>query len=86
MHTTFGQDWGFSLNLKLVLKFGKLAILNAKIPLNNARISRNDTMYKENIGLVDVATDVKTYIKSVFGATSPQYKTVSILKFTNYSN
>ena len=68
------------------LKAKNLAVLNAEIPLNNARISRNDIMYKENIGLVDVASDVKTYIKSVFGATSPQYKTVSTLKFTNYSN
>ena len=67
------------------LKAKNLAVLNAEIPLNNARISRNDTMYKDNIGLVDVATDVKTYIKSVFGATSPQYKTVSSLKFTKYS-
>ena len=68
------------------LKAKNLAVLNAEIPLNNARISRNDILYKENIGLVDVASDVKTYIKSVFGATSPQYKAVSTLKFTNYSN
>jgi len=27
--------------------------------------------------------DVKTYIKSVFGATSPQYKKISKIKFTN---
>ena len=68
------------------LKAKNLAVINAETPLNNARIARNDVMYKDNVGLVDVATDVKTYIKSVYGATSPQYKTVSSLKFTKYNN
>ena len=68
------------------LKAKNLAVINAETPLNNARISRNDVMYKDNVGLVDVAADVKTYIKSVYGATSPQYKTVSSLKFTKYNN
>ena len=68
------------------LKAKNLAVINAEIPLNNARIARNDVMYKDNVGLVDVAADVKTYIKSVYGATSPQYKTVSSLKFTKYNN
>lgn len=68
------------------LKAKNLAVVNAETPLNNARIARNDVMYKDNIGLVDVAVDVKTYIKSVYGATSPQYKIVSSLKFTKYNN
>ena len=68
------------------LKAKNLAVINAETPLNNARIARNDVMYKDNVGLVDVAIDVKTYIKSVYGATSPQYKTVSSLKFTKYNN
>ena len=68
------------------LKAKNLAVINAETPLSNARIARNTAMYKENIGLVDVATDVKTYIKSVFGATSAQYKQVSSLKFTKYTS
>jgi len=68
------------------LKAKNLAVVNAETPLNNARIARNDVMYKDNIGLVDVAVDVKTYIKSVYGAASPQYKIVSSLKFTKYNN
>lgn len=68
------------------LKIKNIAVTNAETPLSNARIARNDVMYKDNIGLVDVATDVKTYIKSVYGATSPQYKQVSSLKFTKYAN
>ncbi len=67
------------------LKAKNLAVINAETPLSNARIARNDTMYKNNVGLVDIATDVKTYIKSVYGATSPQYKQVSSLKFTKYA-
>ena len=41
-------------------------------------------MYKENSGLVFIAIDVKTYNKSVFGTTSPQFKQTSNLKFINY--
>ena len=37
---------------------------------------------KNGQGMVDTALDVKTYVKSVFGASSPQYKQVSALKFT----
>ena len=47
-------------------------------PLSNARISRNDILYKANTGLVDIALDTKTYIKSLYGATSPQYKQVFV--------
>jgi hypothetical protein len=64
------------------LKTKNSAVISATIPLSNARISRNDILYKENTGLVSIANDVKTYIKSVFGATSPQYKQISALKFT----
>ena len=60
------------------------AVINAEIPLSNLRISRNDILYKEITGLVDVAAAAKMYIKSVFGATSPQYKQVGPLKFTRY--
>ena len=57
------------------------AVVNATTPVSNARISRNDHLYNPKTGLVQVASDVKIYIKSVFGATSPQYKQVSKLKF-----
>ena len=64
------------------LKAKNTAVINAEVPLNNARITRNDVLYKPNTGLVDTALDVKIYIKSVFGATSPQYKKISKIKFT----
>lgn len=66
------------------LKAKNLAVVNADTLLSNARVARNITMYKDDIGLVDVANDVKTYVKSVFGATSPQYKQVCALKFVKY--
>ena len=51
------------------------------VQLSNSRIARNKILYSENTGLVDVALDSKTYIKSIFGATSPQYKQISKLRF-----
>ena len=68
-------------NLYTDLKTKNTAFINAITPLSNARISRNETLYKADIGLVDTALDVKTYIKSLFGATSPQYKQISKLEF-----
>ena len=51
------------------------------VQLSNSRIARNKILYSENTVLVDVALDSKTYIKSIFGATSPQYKQISKLRF-----
>jgi hypothetical protein len=50
------------------LKAKNSAVINAATPLSNARILRNEVLYKANI-------------KSVFGAGSPQYKQVSKLEF-----
>ena len=63
------------------LKAKNAAVVNTNTALSNARIARNDIMYKANTGLVDIALDTKTYIKSIYGATSPQYKQISKLEF-----
>lgn len=63
------------------LKTDNTAVVNASVALSNARIARNEILYKPLTGLVDVALDAKMYIKSVFGASSPQYKQVSKLAF-----
>jgi hypothetical protein len=65
------------------LKAKNTAVINTTVPLSNARISRNDVIYKETTGIVSVANDVKAYVKSIYGGTSPQYKQLSALKFTN---
>ena len=57
------------------------AVISATTPLSNARILRDDLLYKDGTGLVDIASDVKAYIKSVYGASSPQFKQVSKLGF-----
>ena len=47
----------------------------------NARIERNNVLYADDSGLVNIADDVKKYAKSVFGTSSPQYKQLSRIKF-----
>ena len=64
-----------------ILKIKNAAVISAAIPLSNARLSRNNVLYNDNTGLVDVAQDIKAYIKSVFGASAPQYKQISKLTF-----
>lgn len=61
-----------------------VAVINASTTLKNLLITRNELLYKDTIGMVNLANSAKIYIKSVFGATSPQFKQVSSLKFTNY--
>jgi hypothetical protein len=56
-------------------------VIDATVALSNARISRDKVLYDSDSGLVDVAADVKTYVKSVFGSTAPQYKAISKLTF-----
>ena len=63
------------------LKATNTAVINAYTNYSNARITRNNILYGQTSGLVDVALEVKKYVKSVFGATSPQYKQVSKLEF-----
>ena len=43
----------------------------------------DSTLYNPLSGLVQTALDVKKYVKSVFGASSPQFKQVSGLEFSN---
>ena len=56
-------------------------VITAAVQLSNARINRNNLLYKPLTGMVDIASDAKLYIKSVFGPSSPQYKQVSKLNF-----
>jgi hypothetical protein len=63
------------------LKSRNEAVMKATTDLFKARARRNELLYKEMTGLVDVAFDVKAYLKGAFGAKSPQYKEVSSLSF-----
>ena len=66
------------------LQTSNAAAVAAETNLENARIVRNEVLYLPSTGLVDVASAVKLYVKSVFGATSAQYKQVSALTFKSY--
>lgn len=57
-------------------------VTNAEVAYSNARISRDNILYGDGTGLVDISSDVKKYVKAIFGATSPEYKQISGLKFT----
>lgn len=63
------------------MKTSNTAVINAYTTWSNARIVRNDLLYKKVTGLVDIALECKAYVKSIFGASSSQYKQVSGLKF-----
>lgn len=64
------------------LKVANTAAINTNTDLSNARIERDKVLYLPETGLVDIVDDVKKYIKSLFGVSTPQYKQISGLKFT----
>ncbi len=77
-------------DLKIVTLTAKQADLTAKnsavatayTNLSNSRIARDTIIYGTDTGLFDIATEVKKYIKSVFGATSQQFAQVKGIEFT----
>ena len=52
--------------------------------LNVARRQRENVLDKPETGLVQLGNDSKSYVSSVFGARSPEYKQISKLKFRTY--
>ncbi len=61
-------------------------VATAYTAVSNARLERNRILYQENTGLVDTALDVKKYVKSLFGASSPEYNQIKGIKFKNYKD
>jgi hypothetical protein len=59
-------------------------VANATIDCNNTLISRDKALYGEDSGLVKTGKLVKIYLKSLFGASSPDYKEVSGIKFISF--
>ena len=78
-------------DLKIVTLTAKQADMTAKntalatayTTVSNSRISRDKVLYKDLTGLVPIATDVKKYIKSVFGVSSAEYAQVKGIEFKN---
>jgi hypothetical protein len=70
--------------LSTELKTLNSAAINTATQYSNALIARNQILYAPDFGLFDLARDTKAYVKSVFGASSPQYKQIAKLTFKNY--
>ena len=51
--------------------------------LNLKLIERDQLLYADGTGLYDIAQNVKKYVKSIYGATSPEYTNVSSIEFTS---
>ena len=47
-----------------------------------ARLQRDKLLYATKSGLVDIGADIKLYVKSAYGATSHQFKSVRGIAFT----
>lgn len=76
-----------SLSTYLIqLKTANNALTEAYTAWSNSRISRNETLYGKYGGMVDTALQVKNYVKSVFGASSPQYQQISALQLVHIKN
>ena len=72
-----------ALNTRLTSqKTSNAAYHTSDAALDATRITRNTLLYADGTGLVDIALAVKVYVKSAFGATSPQYKQISDIVFT----
>jgi hypothetical protein len=61
-------------------------VIDALTDISNSRIARNTVLYDAETGIVATAFAVKKYVKSVFGATSPQYKQVSRIAFKTFAD
>jgi len=60
-------------------------VANAYTDVSNTRISRNKILYTQPSNLCLTAQEVKNYVKSIFGSTSPEYKQISKLNFKTVS-
>lgn len=56
-------------------------VRNLRVPYSNAIIERNQELYNPQTGLIETAHDVKQYVKSLFGASSAEYRQISNLIF-----
>lgn len=67
--------------LLTTLKNTNTGVINAYTTVSNSRVSRDQSLYNSTNGLCIIAKEVKMYVKSVYGASSQQYKQVSGIEF-----
>lgn len=63
------------------LRQANTSVVDSYINWSRARTERDSIFYTALSGMVAVALDVKKYVKSLYGASSPQYRQVSGLSF-----
>lgn len=56
-------------------------VATAYVDVSNARIARNATLYTKEESIFEIASEVKKYIKSIYGATSPEFAQVKGIEF-----
>ena len=64
------------------MRASNTAVTQVSIPLANARNNRNTILYAPLTGLVDVALDVKKYVRAAFGDKSIEYTEIKGIEFT----
>lgn len=57
------------------------AVDQTEAELNNKLIERDNILYIDGTGLYSIVQNVKKYIKSLYGAGSPEYTNVSSIEF-----
>jgi len=57
------------------------AVDQTEAELNKKLIERSQILYADTTGLYTIAQNAKKYVKSIYGASSPEYLTVSKIKF-----
>ena len=70
-------------NYKTQLETINTEVKNAYAPYSNAIMARNKKLYNSETRLVARTQLVKNYVKSIFGASSPEYKLINNLSFKN---
>ena len=68
-------------DFKTQLETINTAVKNNYVPYSSAMIARGNKLYNPQTGLVARAQTVKNYVKSIFGASSPEYKLINKLRF-----
>ncbi len=56
-------------------------VATAYANISNARMARNATLYSSSGSVFEVASEVKKYIKSIYGASSPEFAQVKGIEF-----
>lgn len=68
-------------NLLKDMHVANTSVANAYTDVSNTRIGRNKILYTQPNNLCSSAQEVKNYVKSLFGTTSPEFKQVNKIPF-----